>query len=105
MVENKILAFELVKEGYEEVDVDQLASLSSILDTEKIIFFIDSKTSKVWVWEGKNTTTKKKFISAKIASEIRDKYGITYTISTVDEDNEPDEFHDLIGLEEEISIS
>ena len=105
MVEQKTLVYELKEEGYEEIDIEGLATLNHILDTGKILFFIDPKTLKVWVWVGKTTTTKMKFISAKIASEIRDKHAITYTISTADEHNEPEEFMLLLGLEEEIPVS
>ena len=105
MIGNKILVFQLVEESYEEINIEQNVTLYSILDTDKILFFIDPNNSKVWVWEGKNTTTKMKFISARVASEIRDKVAITCSIATVDEDNEPDDFLSLIGLEKEISIN
>ena len=44
-----------------------------------------------------------KFISAKIAPNIRDQYGIAYKITAVDEGNETLAFKIMIGLEEEIN--
>jgi len=42
-----------------------------------------------------------KFISAKIASSIRDRYGISFKLSSVDEGKEPVGFKIMIGLEKE----
>ena len=101
-----MLIFELIDEDYEIIDLgEEHDTLSSLLDIDRILFFIDSLNSKVWVWEGKNTDTKMKFIAAKIASTIRDKYGITYTIIIVDQDDEPEEFLSMLKLETQISIS
>ena len=101
-----MLIFELKEEDYEIMDLgEEHDTLFSILNTEKIFFFIDSLNSTVWVWEGKTTTTKKKFIAARIASTIRDRYGITYNIMIVDQDNEPKEFLRMLELEKEIPIS
>jgi len=101
-----MLIFELKEEDYEIIDLgEEHDSLFSILNIDKILFFIDSLNSTVWVWEGKNTNTKMKFIAARIASTIRDKYGITYNITIVDQDNEPERFLAMLQLEKEISIS
>ena len=101
-----MLIFELKEEDYEIIDLgEEHDTLFSILDADKILFFIDSLNSTVWVWEGKNTNTKMKFIAARIASTIRDRYGITYNIIIVDQDNEPEEFLRILELERELSIS
>ena len=103
MEEKIILVFELKDEEYEEIDIENSITLYSILDTEKILFIVDSINAKVWIWEGKNTSTKMKFISTQLAQEIRDKYGLTYTLASIDEDSEPELFIKLLGLEEELS--
>ena len=103
MGEKIILVFQLMDEEYEEIDIENSVTLYSLLETEKILFIVDSINAKVWIWEGKNTTTKMKFISTQLAQEIRDKYGLTFTIASIDEDNEPELFIKLMGLEEELS--
>jgi len=101
-----MLIFELKEEDYEIIDLgEEHNTLFSLLNIDKILFFIDSLNSTVWVWEGKNTNTKMKFIAARIASTIRDRYGITYNITIVDQDNEPEKFLNMLKLEKEISIS
>ncbi len=42
-----------------------------------------------------------KFISARIASSIRDRYGVDFKLSSVDEGKEPVGFKIMIGLEKE----
>ncbi|MFX1236239.1 MAG: hypothetical protein ACFFAS_14065 [Promethearchaeota archaeon] len=96
--------FQLIEEGYEEIEISELVTLYKLLDTENILFIIDDDNSKVWVWVGKTTSTKNKFISAQLAIEIRDKHGLTYNIITVDEDSEPEEFMDIISLEEDLVV-
>ncbi|MBN1802463.1 MAG: hypothetical protein JW891_13210 [Candidatus Lokiarchaeota archaeon] len=98
-----MLVFQIVDEGYEKIETDEMVTLYKLLDTEKVLFIVDDEKSKVWTWVGKTTTTKMKFISARLALEIRNKYGVTYDIITVDEDNEPDDFMDLLMLEDLIT--
>ena len=101
-----MLVFELKEEDYSIIDLEEKHdTLFSILNANKILFFIDSLNSTVWVWEGKNTNTKMKFIAARIASTIRDRYGITYKIMNIYQDNEPEKFLNMLELEKEIPVS
>lgn len=59
------------------------------MDSSFIFLFVDFNRYRVWIWQGANTTTRIKFISAKRALNIRDRYGTTFRITTVDEGNEP----------------
>ena len=40
-----------------------------------------------------------KFLAAQLAPTIRDRYGIDYTIITIDDGEEPSEFKKCCGLE------
>ena len=85
-------------EDFEEVEVQENVPLFELLDSDKILLFVDIKNKKVWIWEGTNTTTRMKFISTQTAPHIRDKYDITFTIGTVDEKDETAAFKLLVGL-------
>ncbi|MHA1150464.1 MAG: hypothetical protein ACTSR8_19780 [Promethearchaeota archaeon] len=87
---------------YEEIEVEEDLPLYDLLDSDFILLFVDPKRYRVWIWQGSNATTRMKFISAKIAPSIRDKYGIAYKITSVDEGNETLAFKIMIGLEKEI---
>jgi hypothetical protein len=87
---------------FEELIIDPDVNLTDLLDDDFILLFIDPKHYRVWLWHGWNTTTRMKFIAAKMAQPIRDKHGIAYKITAVDQDNETRPFNVMIGKEEEI---
>ncbi|MHA2182240.1 MAG: hypothetical protein ACXAAH_12550 [Promethearchaeota archaeon] len=103
----KILVFQFNDElsEYQELDLEDDIPLAELLDSDFILLFVDSKQYRVWIWQGSNTTTRMKFISAKIAPSIKDRYGIGFRITTVDEGNETVGFNIMIGLEKEIDYS
>ena len=85
-------------EEFEELVHEENVPLFELLDTDKILLFVDMNNGKVWIWEGKNTSTKMKFISAQSAANIRDKHDVTFNISSVDEGEETAAFKILVGL-------
>jgi hypothetical protein len=84
--------------GFEEVEIKENIPLFDLLDSDKILIFVDMHGEKVWMWEGKNTSTRMKFISAQEAPKIRDKHDMTFTISSVDDGDETAAFKILVGL-------
>jgi len=83
---------------FEEFESHQNVPLFELLDSEKILLFVDSHEGKIWVWQGKNTTTRMKFVSAQVAPHIRDKHDLMFTINSVDENEETIAFKLLVGL-------
>ena len=73
-----------------------------MLDDDFVLLFVDPQHFRVWLWHGYNTTTRMKFIAAKRAPAIRDKHGIAFKITAVDQDNEAHGFLVMLGLAEEI---
>ena len=90
------------EQEYQELEIEEGVPLFELLDSDFILLFVDPSRYRVWIWQGLNTTTRMKFISAKIAPNIRDQYGIAYKITAVDEGNETLAFKIMVGLEEEI---
>ena len=86
---------------FEELIIDPDIELKDLLDDDFILLFIDPKHYRVWLWHGYNTTTRMKFIAAKLAPSVRDRYGIGFKISAVDEGNETLGFKVAAKLEEE----
>lgn len=87
---------------FEELEFEQDIELVELLDPDFVLLFVDPKHFRVWIWHGSNTTTRMKFIAAKVAPTIRDRYGIGFKITAVDEGNETLGFKTMIGLEKEI---
>ncbi len=87
---------------FEELILDPDIKLKDLLDDDFILMFVDPKHFRVWLWHGFNTTTRMKFIAAKMSPPIRDNHGFAFKITAVDQDNETHGFLVMIGLEEEI---
>ena len=83
---------------FEEVEVKENTPLFEILDSDKILLFVDIHDKKLWMWSGKNTSTRTKFISAQEAPKIRDKHDMTFTISSVEDSDETAAFKIIVGL-------
>ena len=103
----KILVFQFNDElsEYQELELDEDIPFYELLDSDFILLFVDPKRYRVWIWQGNNTTTRMKFISAKIAGRIRDRHGIAFKITAVDEDNEIAGFKAMVGLQKEVDYS
>ena len=87
---------------FEELIIDPELRLQDLLDDDFILLFVDPQHYRVWLWHGYNTTTRMKFIAAKIAPAIRDKHGVAFKITAVDQDDETHAFKVMLGLEEKI---
>jgi len=84
---------------FEELEIAEDLPLYELFDSDFILLVVDPTSYRVWLWHGANTTTRMKFIAAKIAPKIRDRYGIAYKITAVDEGNETTGFKISSGLE------
>jgi len=87
---------------FEELIIDPDVQLKDLLHDDFVLLFVDPQHFRVWLWHGYNTTTRMKFIAAKMAPAIRDKHGFAFKITAVDQDNEMHGFLVMIGLAEEI---
>lgn len=103
----KLIVFQYNDElnEYQELEVEEDVQMHELLDPEFILLFVDPKRYRIWIWHGSNTTTRMKFIAAKLAPSIRDRYGIGFKISAVDEGNETLGFKIAAGLEEEVDYA
>jgi hypothetical protein len=95
-----IFVYQFVKEleNFRELKIEENVPLFELLNSDKILLFIDSQNGKVWIWEGENVNPRMKFISARVAPQIRDKHDISYSILSVDEGEETAAFKILVGL-------
>ncbi len=99
--ELKVFQFNDELGEYEELEIEEDLELYELLNPEFIILFMDPDHFRVWIWQGSETTTRMKFISAKTAPSLRDQYGLSYKITSVDEGDETKGFKIFVGLEEE----
>lgn len=102
--EERIRVFQLNDESndFEELDLDPEQELYEILDSDRLLFYVNAAQYKAYIWTGRNVSTRSKFIGAKKSGEVRDRIGPAIKITTVDEDDETLAFKIMVGLEEEI---
>ena len=85
---------------FQELELEEDIKLFDLLDPDFVLLFVDFSRFRVWIWHGSNTTTRMRFIAARLAPNIRDRFGIGFKISAVDEGNETLGFKVAIGMEE-----
>jgi hypothetical protein len=94
-----VFRLNLQSEQFEELKLTNNDKVKNLLDHDVMLLFLDNLNSRVWIWEGKNTSPRMKFISAEAAHKIRDQHAFDYTITTIDDGDEPIEFKTILGLE------
>ncbi len=90
---------------FQELELEDDVQIRELLDPDFVLLFVDPTRYRVWIWHGSNTTTRMKFIAAKLAPSVRDRYGIGFKITAVDEGNETLGFNIVAGIEEEIDYT
>ena len=83
---------------FEGVEIEENVPLFELLDSSKVLLFVDAHGKRVWIWEGKNTSTRTKFICAQESSKVRDKHDISFAISSVNDGDETVAFKVFLGL-------
>jgi hypothetical protein len=83
--------------GDGEVDsIDQLDK--NVLSSDKVLIVINENNKKIYLWKGKNSPVRKKFVGAQRANAIRTEYGFAYKVIAMDETDEEADFLALIGM-------
>ncbi|MFX0096263.1 MAG: hypothetical protein ACFE7E_00715 [Candidatus Hodarchaeota archaeon] len=81
-------------------DLNELKGDKPIKDylvSDKVLILIDDDLKKIWIWKGKSAPVRQKFISARVANQIRQERGLTYKTLSIDEGDESQEFLDSSG--------
>ncbi|OLS14668.1 MAG: hypothetical protein RBG13Loki_1710 [Promethearchaeota archaeon CR_4] len=90
---------------FEELEIDQNVPFYQLLDPHFCILFVDEPRFRVWLWQGRECSIRSKFISAKKAPSVRDKYGPALRITNVDDGDEPLAFKVLVGLAQPVELA
>ena len=101
--EKRILVFKLdvESENFEEMSNTGELQIQNLLNHYRILLFVDHEHSRIYIWEGSEVTTRMKFLSAQLAPNIRDQYGIDYSITTVDDGDETLDFKKFLSIKED----
>lgn len=66
------------------------------LESSKAYCIIDDESSCIYLWKGRKTGVRKKFIGAQVASSLRSQFGSHYKVRPLDEGDEPPSFFNVI---------
>ncbi|MFB0561745.1 MAG: hypothetical protein ACETWM_11105 [Candidatus Lokiarchaeia archaeon] len=90
-----LLVYDVKGDG--EVDsIDQLDK--SLLTSDRVLIVIAENNKKIYLWKGKNSPVRKKFVGARKAAALRTEYGFAYKVVAMDETDEEADFLALIGM-------
>ena len=94
------LVFELEESG-ERKQVEDITpqTLQSILHSKQVLVILRWDLRRIFIWKGSASPVKKRFISARIATELREDLKGSTKIVSVDQGDEVEEFLDAFKLE------
>jgi len=67
-------------------------TVREFLDANEVFIIVDDVSHKCFLWKGKNSRIRSKFIGAKKSQDVRGQVGLSFKVEPVDEDEEPDDF-------------
>ena len=62
------------------------------LDSTKVLCVVDGETKSIYLWKGVQAGVRKKFIGARVATNLRTEYGFNFKVRPIDESEEPPTF-------------
>ena len=97
MLEKPFLLFKIDEEKEDFAAIESEDSpLQALLDSNYIYIIVIPIDKEILIWQGSNANIRMKFIATQNAPKIRDKYGVDFKISTVEEGEESSGFKEII---------
>ncbi len=62
------------------------------LDSAKVVCVVDDETKSIYLWKGSRADIRRKFVGARIATNLRTEYGFNFKVRPVEEGEEPPSF-------------
>ncbi|MHA2134075.1 MAG: hypothetical protein ACXAEN_08605 [Candidatus Thorarchaeota archaeon] len=81
--------------GYEVSEdgtLQEMEMTKESLDSSKVVCIVDDETKSIYLWKGTQAGIRKKFIGARVATNLRSEYGFNFKVRPVDEGEEPPTF-------------
>lgn len=86
-----------VKENGDLSEIKESVAIKEYLKSDCVFLIVDDDMKRIWIWKGSSAPVRKKFISARAASQLREERGLNYKVSSEDEGDESDSFLKGIG--------
>ena len=79
-------------EVYEDGTLQEVELSKEDLDTTKVVCVVDDETKSIYLWKGSQAGIRRKFIGARVATNLRTEYGFHFKVRPLDEGEEPPTF-------------
>ena len=83
-----VTGYEVSEDGtLEEVEITK-----EDLDSGMVVCVLDDQTKSIYLWKGSSAGIRKKFVGARVATNLRTEYGFNFKVRPLDEGEEPPTF-------------
>jgi hypothetical protein len=79
-------------EVFEDGTLQELELAKENLDSMKVLCVVDDSSKSIYLWKGSQANIRRKFIGARVATNLRSEYGFNFKVRPVDEGEEPPTF-------------
>ena len=83
-----VIGYEVQEDGtLTEVEISK-----DYLDSSIVFCVVDDDTKSIYLWKGSQAGVRRKFIGARVATNLRTEYGFNFKVRPIDEGEEPPTF-------------
>jgi hypothetical protein len=83
-----VTGYEVSEDGtLQEVEISK-----EDLDSGKVVCVVDDATKSIYLWKGSSAGIRRKFVGARVATNLRTEYGFNFKVRPLDEGEEPPTF-------------
>ncbi len=75
-----------------ELGIGGNKTVGELIDTNEVYIVVDEISHKCFLWKGKNSRIRSKFIGAKKSQDVRGQVGLSFRVEPIDEGEEPDDY-------------
>jgi len=83
-----VIGYEVSEDG----TLQEIELTKEGLESTKVVCVIDDETKSIYLWKGTQAGIRKKFIGARVATNLRTEYGFHFKVRPLDEGEEPPTF-------------
>ncbi len=83
-----VVGYEVSEDG----TLNEVELTKADLDSQMVVCVVDDETKSIYLWKGTQAGIRRKFIGARVATNLRTEYGFHFKVRAVDEGEEPPTF-------------
>ncbi len=88
-----VIGYDVAEDG----TLSEVELTKETLDSTKVVCVIDDETKSIYLWKGSQAGIRRKFIGARVATNLRTEYGFHFKVRPLDEGEEPPTFFSALN--------